>query len=234
MFLRSSLRLCSTGPAMQWPRNFSEKGSPQSVRAIGSHGAGVRERRAARPNLACDRSNSTSISNSASEKQESEHSLLSGVQILKKLPWSPWRLAESEQLAQAAPPATYATGAAPAAKPATAHGARGSHRPLSPEQGRQAHPQRKGFSPPQGGSGGSSGGSSEELINQRAPRARKGVEHHPSATAHRPPPVVDRGARNHLPLAAYVILRRVVRMSLQILQRRSVFSFTLIGDGMPG
>jgi hypothetical protein len=35
-------------------------------------------------------------------------------------------------------------------------------------------------------------------------------------------------------LAAYVILPRVVRMSLKILQRRSVPSFTLTGDGFPG
>jgi len=35
-------------------------------------------------------------------------------------------------------------------------------------------------------------------------------------------------------LAAYVILPRVVRMSRPILQRRSVFSFTLTGDVMPG
>jgi len=35
-------------------------------------------------------------------------------------------------------------------------------------------------------------------------------------------------------LAAYVILPRVVRMSLKILQRRSVPSFTTTGDGLPG
>jgi LssY C-terminus len=35
-------------------------------------------------------------------------------------------------------------------------------------------------------------------------------------------------------LAAYVILPRVVRMSLKILQRRSVPSFTVTGDGLPG
>lgn len=35
-------------------------------------------------------------------------------------------------------------------------------------------------------------------------------------------------------LAAYVILPRAVRMSLKILQRRSVPSFTLTGDGFPG
>jgi hypothetical protein len=35
-------------------------------------------------------------------------------------------------------------------------------------------------------------------------------------------------------LAAYVILPRVVRMSLKILQRKSVPSFTLTGDGLPG
>ena len=35
-------------------------------------------------------------------------------------------------------------------------------------------------------------------------------------------------------VAAYVILPRVVRMSLKILQRRSVPSFTLTGDGFPG
>ena len=35
-------------------------------------------------------------------------------------------------------------------------------------------------------------------------------------------------------IAAYVILPRVVRMSLKILQRRSVPSFTLTGDGFPG
>ena len=35
-------------------------------------------------------------------------------------------------------------------------------------------------------------------------------------------------------LAAYVILPRIVRMSLKILQRKSVPSFTLTGDGLPG
>ena len=35
-------------------------------------------------------------------------------------------------------------------------------------------------------------------------------------------------------IAAYVILPRVVRMSLKILQRRSVPTFTLTGDGFPG
>jgi hypothetical protein len=35
-------------------------------------------------------------------------------------------------------------------------------------------------------------------------------------------------------LAAYAILPRVVRMSLKILQRKSVPSFTLTGDGFPG
>jgi len=35
-------------------------------------------------------------------------------------------------------------------------------------------------------------------------------------------------------LAAYLILPRIVRMSLKILQRRSVPSFTLTGDGLPG
>jgi hypothetical protein len=35
-------------------------------------------------------------------------------------------------------------------------------------------------------------------------------------------------------LAAYVLLPRVVRMSLKILQRKSVPSFTLTGDGFPG
>ena len=35
-------------------------------------------------------------------------------------------------------------------------------------------------------------------------------------------------------LAAYVILPRVVRLGLKILQRRSVPSFTLTGDGFPG
>ena len=35
-------------------------------------------------------------------------------------------------------------------------------------------------------------------------------------------------------LAAYVILPRVVRMSLKILQRKSVPSFTITGDGFPG
>ncbi len=35
-------------------------------------------------------------------------------------------------------------------------------------------------------------------------------------------------------VAAYVILPRVVRMSLKILQRKSVPSFTLTGDGFPG
>src|SRR6202161_3260047 len=34
--------------------------------------------------------------------------------------------------------------------------------------------------------------------------------------------------------AAYVILPRIVRMSLKILQRKSVPSFTLTGDGFPG
>ena len=35
-------------------------------------------------------------------------------------------------------------------------------------------------------------------------------------------------------LAAYVILPRIVRMSVKILQRKSVPSFTLSGDGLPG
>jgi hypothetical protein len=35
-------------------------------------------------------------------------------------------------------------------------------------------------------------------------------------------------------LAAYVILPRIVRMSLKILQRKSVPSFTITGDGFPG
>ena len=35
-------------------------------------------------------------------------------------------------------------------------------------------------------------------------------------------------------LAAYVILPRVVRMSLKILQRKSVPRFTITGDGLPG
>jgi hypothetical protein len=35
-------------------------------------------------------------------------------------------------------------------------------------------------------------------------------------------------------LAAYVILPRIVRMGLKILQRKSVPSFTLTGDGFPG
>jgi hypothetical protein len=35
-------------------------------------------------------------------------------------------------------------------------------------------------------------------------------------------------------VAAYVILPRVVRMSLKILQRKSVPSFTVTGDGLPG
>ena len=35
-------------------------------------------------------------------------------------------------------------------------------------------------------------------------------------------------------IAAYVILPRVVRMALKILQRKSVPSFTLTGDGLPG
>ena len=35
-------------------------------------------------------------------------------------------------------------------------------------------------------------------------------------------------------LAAYVILPRVVRMSLKILQRQRVPSFTITGDGLPG
>jgi hypothetical protein len=35
-------------------------------------------------------------------------------------------------------------------------------------------------------------------------------------------------------VAAYLILPRIVRMSLKILQRRSVPSFTLTGDGFPG
>jgi hypothetical protein len=35
-------------------------------------------------------------------------------------------------------------------------------------------------------------------------------------------------------LAAYVILPRVVRMSLKILQRKSIPGFTITGDGMPG
>ena len=35
-------------------------------------------------------------------------------------------------------------------------------------------------------------------------------------------------------LAAYVLLPRIVRMSLKILQRKSVPSFTITGDGFPG
>lgn len=35
-------------------------------------------------------------------------------------------------------------------------------------------------------------------------------------------------------LAAYVVLPRVVRMSVKVLKRRSVPSFTLTGDGLPG
>ncbi len=35
-------------------------------------------------------------------------------------------------------------------------------------------------------------------------------------------------------LAAYVILPRIVRMSVKILQRKTVPSFTLTGDGLPG
>ena len=35
-------------------------------------------------------------------------------------------------------------------------------------------------------------------------------------------------------LAAYVILPRIVRMSLKILQRQSIPGFTITGDGMPG
>jgi hypothetical protein len=35
-------------------------------------------------------------------------------------------------------------------------------------------------------------------------------------------------------LAAYVILPRVIRMGLKILQRRSVPSYTITGDGLPG
>ena len=35
-------------------------------------------------------------------------------------------------------------------------------------------------------------------------------------------------------LAAYVILPRIMRMSLKILQRKSVPSFTVTGDGLPG
>ncbi len=35
-------------------------------------------------------------------------------------------------------------------------------------------------------------------------------------------------------LAAYVILPRIVRMSVKILQRKRVPSFTLTGDGLPG
>jgi LssY C-terminus len=35
-------------------------------------------------------------------------------------------------------------------------------------------------------------------------------------------------------LAAYLILPRIVRMSVKILQRKSVPSFTLTGDGLPG
>ena len=35
-------------------------------------------------------------------------------------------------------------------------------------------------------------------------------------------------------LAAYVILPRIVRMSLKVLQRKSVPSFTVTGDGFPG
>ena len=35
-------------------------------------------------------------------------------------------------------------------------------------------------------------------------------------------------------LAAYVVLPRVVWMSVKVLKRRSVASFTLTGDGLPG
>ena len=35
-------------------------------------------------------------------------------------------------------------------------------------------------------------------------------------------------------LAAYLILPRIVRMSVKILQRKRVPSFTLTGDGLPG
>ena len=35
-------------------------------------------------------------------------------------------------------------------------------------------------------------------------------------------------------MAAYVILPRAVRMGLKILQRKSVPSFTITGDGLPG
>jgi hypothetical protein len=51
-------------------------------------------------------------------------------------------------------------------------------------------------------------------------------------TDHRLPWIVALGVT--YALAAYVILPRVVRMSLKTLHRRSVPSFTLTGDGFPG
>src|SRR5262245_49107520 len=51
-------------------------------------------------------------------------------------------------------------------------------------------------------------------------------------TERRPPWIIALGLT--YALAAYVILPRVVRMSLKILQRNSIPGFTITGDGMPG
>jgi hypothetical protein len=51
-------------------------------------------------------------------------------------------------------------------------------------------------------------------------------------TNHRLPTVLALGAA--YAVAAYVVLPRVVRMSVKILKRKNVPSFTLTGDGLPG
>ena len=51
-------------------------------------------------------------------------------------------------------------------------------------------------------------------------------------TDQRTPTLIALGAT--YAVAAYVVLPRVVRMSLKILKRKSVPSFTLTGDGLPG
>ena len=53
-----------------------------------------------------------------------------------------------------------------------------------------------------------------------------------SVTDHRLPTVLALGAT--YALAAYVVLPRIVLMSVKILKRKSVPSFTLTGDGLPG
>jgi hypothetical protein len=52
------------------------------------------------------------------------------------------------------------------------------------------------------------------------------------ATDHRLPTILALGAT--YAAAAYIVLPRVVRMSVKILKRKSVPSFTLTGDGLPG